>query len=110
MDAVEFYKQFARYCSNGYCGTCPIVDECLTKSKKESDAEKVVRTIEQWAKEHPRKTRQGELLKMYPNAKLDSEGVLIIAPCTVDPEYCTNSIYEKGCWLCKKDYWFAEVE
>lgn len=63
MDAVEFYKQFARYCSSSYCGACTIVESCRTKSKDGRDAEKIVRTIEQWAKDHPVKTRQSEFFE-----------------------------------------------
>ena len=79
MDAVEFYRQFARYCSSSYCSECTIVESCKTKGKDGRDADKIVRTIEQWAKDHPAKTRQSEFLKMFPNAQ-KSGRVLDICP------------------------------
>ena len=109
MDAVEFYKQFARYCSSSYCCACTIVESCKTKSKDGRDAEKIVRTIEQWAKDNPVKTRQSEFLKMFPNAKLDINGVLVIRPCDIDSKYCTDDDYLRKCGACARDYWLAEV-
>ena len=109
MDAVEFYRQYARYCSSSYCGKCTIVESCKTKTKDARDAEKVVRTIEQWAKDHYVKTRQSEFLKRFPNAKLDSNGVLAIRPCDIDSKCCTDDDYLSKCGTCAKDYWLTEV-
>lgn len=110
MDAVEFYKQFARYCSSSYCCECPIVESCKTKGKNGRDADKIVRTIEQWAKDHPVKTRQSEFLKMFPDAQTDG-GVINFCPNGFLPKgeakaYCKK--YDK-CIECRKDYWLAEV-
>lgn len=109
MDAVEFYKQFARYCSSSYFGACTIVESCKTKSKDGRDAEKIVRTIEQWAKDHPVKTRQSEFLRLYPNAKTMG-GVIVICPNHIDSTYrnvdtCDHSFCEECC----KKYWSEEV-
>lgn len=106
MDAVEFYKQFARYCSTSYCGACTIVESCKTKSKDGRDAEKIVRTIEQWAKDHPVKTRQSEFLKMFPNADVDN-----ILPCDLDQNLKCGHCHDDdaGCFYCKQNFWNEEV-
>lgn len=111
MDAVEFYKQFARYCSSTYCGKCTIVDECLTKSKKCNDAEKIVSTIEQWSKDHPLKTRQSEFLKMFPNAQMSVDGdVIFMCPKYIDESYChKENCNNINCRDCKRKFWLEEV-
>lgn len=109
MDAVEFYRQFARYCTTSYCGECNIVDYCKTKGKDGRDAEKIVRTIEQWAKDHPAKTRQSEFLKMFPHAP-KSGRVLDICPKDLNIEYMPPKRCENiSCSACKTDYWNEEV-
>lgn len=116
MDAVEFYKQFARYCSSSYCCECPIVESCKTKGKDGRDADKIVRTIEQWAKDNPIKikTRKSEFLKMFPNA--DMQRINTLFPCvmnqTIKPARCAK--YERfssprKCVECRNDYWNEEV-
>lgn len=111
MEAVEFYKQFARYCSSSYCGACTIVESCKTKSKDGRDAEKIVRTIEQWSKDHPVKTRQSEFLKQFPNADLTR-----LLPCHIEkdkrPMRCAKYAYLSAscrCYRCRDDYWNEEV-
>ncbi len=111
MDAVEFYKQFARYCSSSYCCACNIVDYCKTKTKDGRDAEKIVREIEQWAKDHPVKTRQSEFLKMFPKADLTS-----LLPCVIEKDKramrCAKYVCFSSpnyCGMCRDDYWNEEV-
>ena len=100
MDAVEFYRWFARYCTTSYCGAC---------NKDGRDAEKIVREIEQWAKDHPVKTRQSEFLKMFPNAP-KSGRVLDICPKDLNIEYMPPKRCENiSCSACKTDYWNEEV-
>lgn len=109
MDAVEFYRQFARYCSSSYCSECTIVESCKTKGKDGRDADKIVRTIEQWAKDNPLKTRQSEFLKMFPNAKIYND-VIWLCPkyigCDYKPEENCNEI---SCFDCKREFWLTEV-
>lgn len=71
-------------------------------------AEKAVQIVEQWAKDHPVKTRQSEFLKLFPNAAIDEDdGILCIKPCTIDESIgCTNG---KGCDDCYRKYWLTEV-
>lgn len=107
MDAVEFYRQFARYCSSSYCSECTIVESCKTKGKDGRDADKIVRMIEQWAKAHPVKTRQSEFLKLFPNAEFCRD-VINILPCSIEKEKC-KCCGDRNCEECRKNYWLAEV-
>ena len=109
MDAVEFYRQFARYYSSSYCSECTIVESCKTKGKDGRDADKIVRMIEQWAKGHPVKTRQSEFLKMFPNAA-KSGRVLDFCPKDFNIDYMPPKRCENiSCSACKTDYWNEEV-
>lgn len=116
MDAVEYIKTIHRLCEsqNGYsgCSGCPLLNEddyCSIVDARER-AEDVVQIVEQWAKDHPIKTRQSKFLKMFPGAKIDS-GVIIFCPKFLLPEregevYCRKHI---KCKECRKDYWLTEV-
>lgn len=58
----------------------------------------------------PKKTRQSEFLKMYPNARLNSKGVLDIRPCNIDTSYSTDHCYFACGDECQNAYWSQEVE
>lgn len=58
----------------------------------------------------PKKTRQDEFLERYPDAALDSEGALKIAPCWIERAYSTSFCKKAGCDTCQRDYWLQEVE
>lgn len=112
MDAIEFLKARKRLCNfTKYCGNCPLhvnSSVCSFTTSYESDECKVVSIVEQWAKEHPIKTRQSEFLKMFPNAPL-CDGVVVVDPCRVDKEF--ESQYCADCSSkCRGDYWLREVE
>lgn len=108
MDAVEFLKQYSRMVTSG-------VQPFAVPSKLAY--EEIVDSVEQWAKEHPVKTRQSEFLKMFPNAALYNEA-LVICPCCVDTETYknkddSNCIYMDGavrCKDCKHDFWLKEID
>lgn len=84
MDAVEYLKEAKRMCDTvGDCRECPLnssntVIPCkLVRDNWElTNPEKIVAIVEKWALEHPKKTRQSEFLKMFPNAKLGDSGIL----------------------------------
>lgn len=108
MDAVEFYSTFKRMCAETDCKDCLLDQKCRPSANVEP--EEVVKLVEEWAKEHPGKTRQSELLKLFPNTKIDS-GVIIFCPRNFLPEvekneYCKGN---KSCIECRKDYWLTEV-
>lgn len=78
--------------------------------------EEAVAIVEQWAKDHPKKTKQSEFLKIFPEAPI-FEGVLEIEPCKLvgsklNTEECHS--YDEfglsGCYECRKKYWNEEVE
>lgn len=128
MDAVEFLKEKDRMCRTilivgGFVGRC---DECEIGKRRTSGQtcdkyivkhpEEAVEIVERWAKEHPRKTRQSEFLKMFLEAPI-FEGVLEIKPCKLvgsklNTEECHS--YDEfglsGCYECRKKYWNEEVE
>lgn len=113
MDAVEFVKTVNRLCKNLRCKECPVYKEgiCTVGFDDYSvkSIEETVSKVEQWAKEHPIKTRQSEFLKQYPNASI-IDGVLIICPMANDkalddPKRC----HETTCHKCLEKYWLEEV-
>ena len=111
MDAVEYVKTQYRLCrSKDSCSECPLQDKenCCCIMDTIEYVEKAVQIVEQWAKEHPVKTRQSEFLKLFPNAAIDEDnGILCIKPCDIDESIgCTNG---KGCDGCFCNYWLTEV-
>lgn len=114
MDAVEFLKGRCRMCTaQDDCKMCHIDAECREYFEKRNFSanvvEKMVSGVEQWAKDHPAKTRQSEFLKMFPNALCDDDGVLSILPCNVD-RTVNGACAKKTCRDCRRNYWRQEVE
>lgn len=122
MDAVEFLKAKNRMCREygelpEDCFACPIGNDSggcqagVLENQKVTE-EMLVQIVEKWAAEHPRKTRQSEFLKMFPNAALDN-GTIRTCPQLIEGEDNYNCIYDNGipsCINCRKRYWLAEVE
>ena len=117
MDAVEFFKTVNRLCENQSCRECPVCKEgvCMVMNMVRLDGglvesiEETVSKVEQWAKDHPVKTRQSEFLKMFPNAP-KSGRVLDICPQNLNIEYMPPKRCENiSCGACKTDYWNEEV-
>lgn len=116
MDAVEFLKKKRRMCSGGNCDRCSLRDGnngtdygCRTFVEKYPEA--AVAVVEKWSAEHPAKTRQSEFLKMFPDARINSDGVIDIDPCCLNEKLkheCDNK-YD-SCDDCHKDYWLSEVK
>lgn len=108
MDAVEFYKAFKRMCYKTDCKDCLLDQKCRPSANVEP--KEVVELVEQWAKDHPAKTRQSEFLKRFPNAMInESDGILCITPCNIEGKsiVCT---YGKSCGDCRREYWLTEVD
>lgn len=113
MDAVEFLKTLRRMC-NAECRKCEFREVhrvnggCSTWQK--NHPEEAVAIVEQWAAEHPVKTRQSEILKMFPGAAIDEmDGCLTLNPCNFYPkmrEECSG----RKCYDCRREFWLAEVE
>ena len=113
MDAVDYLKKSRRMCkSSGGCDTCVAYIDgecCIDFGAKSGNEKETVAIVEQWAKDHPGKTRQSEFLKMFPNAP-KSGRVLDICPKDLDIEYMPPKRCENiSCSACKTDYWNEEV-
>ena len=114
MDAVEYVKQRNRMC-NYYvnCSECPVGQYKVCASIV--GIPKLIPIVEQWAKEHPVKTRQSEFLKIFPEASMLNDEYLNICPAQISSE-CrdreTGGCYDPGmdCGKCKHDFWLKEIE
>lgn len=118
MDAVEFYKSMKRMCYSGeMCEKCPLYNNFSEMGSvcdvllhiEDEKASRVKSIVEQWAKDHPVKTRQSEFLKKFPDAMInESDGILCITPCNIEGKSigCPNG---KSCGDCRREYWLTEV-
>lgn len=122
MDAVEFFKTVKRLCKNQGCDGCPVCknNTCMVMlmariyGASDESIEETISKVEEWAKEHPVKTRQSELLKMFPKAAI-CDDVISICPLfycvnflgTNFQGYCHNN--RANCNKCCREYWLTEV-
>ena len=112
MDAVKFVKTSGRMC-NAECIRCEFWkrksggESCTSWQK--NHPEEAVAIVEQWAKEHPAKTRQSEFLKHYPGARITIDGFLHACPMEVFSDTGINC-GAQTCHECRKAFWLAEVE
>ena len=113
MDAAEFVKTLRRMC-NVECINCEIWkrrsggESCTAWQK--NHPEEAVAIVEQWAAEHPVKTRMSVFLEQWPDARIHrADGLPFVSPCYLvnktDPE-CTGT----SCPKCRKAFWMQEVE
>lgn len=114
QDAVEIIQAYARMCIKEMrCTGCGLSCENNGTGKAceifmKENPEKAVEIVEKWAAEHPKKTRQSEFLKMFPNARIRGD-VLEIRPCDTDDNIeCTDR--DERCYECYRKYWLAEVK
>lgn len=112
MDAVEYEKTKYRLCrSKDSCFECPLQDKenCGCIADTIEYVENAVPIVEQWAKEHPVKTRQSEFLKLFPNAQ-KSDGIINICPILIDEGYkSTSECLGTRCNVCRQLFWNEEV-
>ena len=110
MDALEFLKECKRMC-NCYdeCYDCPLKNTVCTGigTVLDEDFKRAIDTVEQWSKEHPRKTRQSVFLEQWPNV-ITNNGVIDILPCNIDQSLvkCTST----DCSKCKCEFWLKEID
>lgn len=122
MDAVNFLKERARMCEANQTGemTCENcaaykgVSHCY-KLGEPKDPEKMVAIVEQWAAEHPAKTRQSVFLEQYPEAAISKDGAIAICPLAISAAYrhgngACNKENSDTCADCRRKFWSAEVE
>ena len=114
MDAVEYVKQRERMCDYYVnCNDCPAGDyqECASLN----GIPKLAPIVEQWAKEHPVKTRKDEFFNQWPDAEIGYDGLPTVAPCQLYKdmeEKDENGVCGKncGCGICRRDFWLKEIE
>lgn len=107
MDAVEFYKAFKRMCDKTDCKDCLLDKKCRPSANVEP--EEVVELVEEWAKDHPVKTRQSVVLKMFPKAEIKDD-VLWMCPKCISYDYRPEENCRKiSCSDCKRKFWLTEV-
>lgn len=105
MEALEFLKAAKRRYENELNGYEDVI--YLTNL----DFDMYVKEVEEWAKEHPIKTRQTELIKIFPNVPIRSDGYVDITPCSLDAEvYRKCSESSMGCDKCYKEFWGKGVK
>lgn len=113
MDAVKYVKTQFRLCrSKDNCSECPLQDKenhcCITDTIEY--VEKAVQIVEEWAKEHPAKTRKSEFLKMFPNAQMvDIERIFCVAHFDVAKKCKGINPSEEQCIACRYRFWNEEV-
>ena len=114
MDVVEFFSEFRRMCkSTSDCTKCLYRgDRCDNAMER---LEGTIAMVEQWSREHPRKTRQDVFLEMFPTAKMDDDGSVDVCPAEVDakqrdPDGQGCGDLCKDCAVCRREFWMQEVE
>lgn len=119
MDTVKFFETVNRLCKNQSCEECPVYKNdmcCMVGFDDDSikSIEETVSKVEQWARDHPAKTRQSEFLKKFPDAYLSA--ITRLLPCSLDktlkPLRCAKYGYLSitcRCDRCRDDYWNEEV-
>ena len=112
---VSIYD-FKRMCdSYETCSECPIslnTEECPNFNNIDA----VNNIIYEWCNKHPIKTRQSELLKVFPNIKINiSDEVVDMCPLQFEKNCECENILEKlslsdktTCVECRKKYWLSE--
>lgn len=123
MDAVKFLQERARMC-NSFSPDCegcrvdeekPVMSECYRWMFE--NPERAVKIVEGWSTAHPIKTRQTVFLEQWPDADIDENGVVSIAPCSFLKEDRKGPTWESKCHApditcrdCCREFWMQEVE
>lgn len=109
MDVVEFFNEFRRMCkSTSDCTKCQYHGNKCDNANE--IFEKTVAVVEQWSKEHPRKTRQSVFLEQWPEAEL-VDGIIDIKPCRLVAAIRLGpECHKTFCYDCRREFWMQEVE
>lgn len=115
MASFRDWIRFRKSCCSSdisQCYECPLYalntdgkSYCGDFMKNHTDEAEAI--IDKWCKEHPTKTRQSEILKLFPNIPRRDSGEIIIRPKLLDPNI-THCAYD--CDRCQKNYWLGEIE
>lgn len=108
MDALEFIKAVTQMLQSG---TIDCAIQKYISAQKKNDYEGMVKAAEQWAAEHPVKTRQSVFLEQFPNAPIyTNTHNVALDPCLVDTTLRGHCPTGRGCDICRREFWLAEVE
>lgn len=117
MDALKFIEERNRMCDYytkndgiGGCANCPEFDSACNVVRYVTP--EYIAAVEQWSKEHPRKTRQSVFLEQYPEAYIDEDGILLICPKFISADYRNRYDNCEGmvCTDCRMEFWGQEAE
>lgn len=117
MDALKFLKERKRMCScYKHCEGCPLesINCALNAADSDEEYEQVIVAVEQWSKEHPRKTRQSIFLEQWPEVTLDVAGVVGICPSILSGDCrsanggCKHP--DASCYDCRREFWMQEID
>ena len=107
MDAVKCMKAVTQMLQSG---TIDCAIQKYISAQKKNDYEGMVEAAEQWAAEHPVKTRQSEFLKLFPGVDVyETDGCLTLNPCIIY-EKMRKECAGKLCSECRRAFWLAEEE
>lgn len=110
MDAVKFLQERSRMYKSGAATPCIGLED-------DYDPVRAVKVVEEWSAAHPRKTRQSVFLEQWPEADIDENGVVAIAPCSLLKIYRKGPTWERKCTApdmkcedCRREFWMQEME
>lgn len=114
MDAVEFVKTANRLCRNRCCTKCPLYKNgaCMAACSDVSvkNIKETISILEQWAKDHPVKTRKSEFLKLFPNAEMVNIERTFCAAHFDSTKKCKGTNWsDEQCIACRYRFWNEEV-
>ena len=115
MDALKFIEERNRMCDSYIgddalpgCAECP-ASQMMCLSTRSVTAEYIA-AVEQWSKEHPRKTRQDVFLEQWPEAEL-VDGIIDVKPCRLVAAFrLGQECHKTFCYDCRRKFWMQEVE
>ena len=117
MDALEFLMERRRMCdSYRHCEGCPLEGgKCIVSSvPPDEDYKRIIAAVDQWSKEHQRKTRQSVFLEQYPEAEIDANGVVGLCPMSISAAHRDSdgecNCPEILCRDCRREFWMQEVK
>ena len=107
MNAVEFLDKVDRLSQIGSVGE----KIRYTDYRTAGDNVGAVKFVKQWAVAHPIKTRQSVFLEQFPNAPIyTNTHNVALDPCLVDTTLRGHCPTGRGCDICRREFWLAEVE
>jgi hypothetical protein len=107
MDAVEFLDKVDRLSKRGSTEEKMRYNDYRTAG----DNTRAVKFVERWDAAHPSKTRQSVFLEQFPNAPIyTNTHNVALDPCLVDTTLRGHCPTGRGCDICRREFWLAEVE